>query len=72
MKFSQLLPVPIEDLSDDELDALVQKMDLSDLKQFEKKIRKAGAKKKTVDKKRNKARDAISSLIAEGLSTGEN
>lgn len=62
------MPKPIEDMDDDDLDKIVSQMNLTQLKTFEKKVRKAGTKKKRLTRKKEKAQDAFAALIAEGLS----
>jgi len=69
VRFEELLTKPIEEMTDEEVGAIADGMQLDQLKGLEKRIRKVGVKKKRAEKKYTKARDTIDSLIAEGLSS---
>jgi hypothetical protein len=68
MKFEELLKTDIDDLSDEQIDEITQKMDISQLKKLETKVRKTTAVKKKKQKRLEKALSKLDDLIAMGLS----
>jgi len=69
VRFEDLMTKPIEEMDDADLEEIAARMELKQLKTLEKKIKKAGTKKKQQTRKIEKARNAVDSLIAEGLSS---
>lgn len=69
MKFEDLLKVPLEEMTDEEVDEIARNMDIGQLKTLEKTIRKVGVKKKRATKKIDRAKDKMDALIAKGLSS---
>lgn len=69
MKFEDLLPKPLHEMTDEEIDEVVAKLEPEELDKVEAEVKKARKKvrSKRSSKKKNKANDEFEKAILQGL-----